>query len=344
MALPATAKQVTITKLGTNFREVTEIRDVPVPKPQAGQVLVKNKFVGINASDINLSSGRYDPTMKPPFPAGLEGIGPIVAVGEGVTNLKIGQAVAFLQFGTFAEYVIVPADKAVPVPSTDPGLLSIVLSGLTASISLEQKGNLKAGETVLVTAAAGGTGQFAVQIAKLAGCHVIGTCSSPEKVDFLKSIGCDRVINYKKENFEEVIKKEYSNKLDVVYECVGKEMFDVSLQNLAIEGRLIVIGAISGYENAEGTNASEMISKLPVGMACLRKSASVLGFFLPHYVKKFPLHIATLAKQYAEGKIKVNLDKGENVANGPFKGLEKTVDAVEHMFSRKNIGKVIVEL
>ncbi|XP_005100048.1 prostaglandin reductase-3-like [Aplysia californica] len=344
MALPATAKQVTAIKLGTNFREITEIRKVPVPKPQAGQVLVKTKFVGINASDINLTSGRYNLAIKPPFPAGLEGIGPIVAVGEGVTNLKIGQAVAFLQNGSFAEYVIVPADKAVPVPSSDPGLLSIVLSGLTASISLEQDGNLKAGETVLVTAAAGGTGQFAVQIAKLAGCHVIGTCSSPEKADFLKSIGCDRVINYKKESFEEVITKEYSNKLDVVYECVGKEMFDISVKNLAVKGRLIVIGAISGYENADGLDSTEMISKQPIAALCLRKSASIRGFFLLHYVKEFPRHIATLAKQYAEGKIKVNLDKGENVANGPFKGLEKTVDAVEYMFSRKNIGKVIVEV
>jgi len=344
MALPATAKEVTVTKFGTNFREITEIRDVPVPKPEAGQVLVKNVYVGINASDINLTSGRYDPTMKPPFAAGLEGIGPIVAVGEGVTNLKVGQAVAFIQFGSFAEYVIVPAEQAVPVPSTDPALLSIVLSGLTASISLEQMGNLKAGENVLVTAAAGGTGQFAVQIAKQAGCHVIGTCSSPEKAEFLKSIGCDRVINYRKENFEEVINKEYSNKLDVVYECVGKEMFDTSLKNLAVKGRLIVIGAISGYEDAEGFDSSEMVSKLSVAMICLRRSASVRGFLLPHYVQEFPRHIGTLAKQYLEGKIKVNLDKGENVANGPFKGLEKTADAVEYMFSRKNIGKIVVEL
>ncbi|XP_005100067.1 prostaglandin reductase-3-like [Aplysia californica] len=346
MALPATAKQVTVTKRGLNYRECTEIRNVPVPNPQAGQVLVKNKFVGINATDVNISSGRYfvDPTLKPPFIAGLEGIGPIVAVGEGVTNLKIGQAVAFLQYGTFAEYVIVPADIAVPVPSTDPSFMSIVISGLTASVGLEEEGDLKAGKTVLVTAAAGGTGQFAVQIAKLAGCHVIGTCSSPEKADFLKSIGCDRVINYKKESFREVITKEYSNKLDVVYECVGKEMFDVSLQNLAIKGRLIVIGAISGYKDAEGANASELIPKVPVGMEIVQKSASVRGFLLPLFPEKIPLHIATLAKQFAEGKIKVTLDKGENVAKGPFKGLEKTADAVEHLYSGKNIGKVIVEL
>merc|ERR1712142_199229 len=208
MSLPDTNRQVIVTKLGNKFRDVTEIQSSPMPKPKAGEILVKNKFVGVNASDIIYTSGGYSPDHIPPFTAGLESIGEVAAVGDGV-QMKVGQAVVVLNHGSMAEYVSITADKAIPVPSLDPALMSIVLSGLTASISLDQEADLKEGKKVLVTAAAGGTGQFAVQIAKLAGCHVIGTCSSPEKSAYLKSIGCDRVINYKNEDVECVLNKEY---------------------------------------------------------------------------------------------------------------------------------------
>jgi len=343
MSLPETTKALVVKELGNKFREVTEIRSIPMPKPQPGYAIVKNKIAGMNASDIIFTSGGYDPTHKPPMTAGLEGLGEVVAVGDGV-SLKVGQCVVILHFGCFAEYVSAPADKLIPVPSLDPALMSIVLSGLTASISLEQEGDLKEGKKVLVTAAAGGTGQFAVQIAKMAGCHVIGTCSTQEKSDFLKSIGCDRVINYKKENVGDVLSKEYPGGVDVVYECIGKEMFDTCLQNLAVKGRLIVIGAISNYERQDLKDMSGMVSKVPIGMVCLRKSASVRGFFLPHYHSEFPRHIGLLMSQYTAGKLKVTQDNGKTVPTGPFKGLEKVADAHDYMYSGKNIGKVIVEI
>ena len=243
MSFPETTRAVVVKELGNKFREVTELRSLPLAKPPPGHAIVKNKYVGMNASDINYTAGRYDPSHKPPMTAGLEGLGEVVAVGDDV-SLKVGQCVVLLGYGCFAEYLCKPMRELIPVPSLDPALMSLVLSGLTASISLEQKGELKEGKKVLVTAAAGGTGQFAVQIAKLAGCHVIGTCSTQEKSDFLKSIGCDRVINYKRESVGDVLGKEYPDGVDVVYECIGKEMFDTCLQNLAVKGNLIVIGAI----------------------------------------------------------------------------------------------------
>ena len=100
---------------------------------------------------------------------------------------------------------------------------------------------------MLFLAAAGGTGQFAVQLAKLAGNHVIGTCGSEDKVKFLKEIGCDRVINYKKEDVGTVLKKEYPNGVDLVYECVGGKMLEAAVNSLAIHGKIVVIGMISGY-------------------------------------------------------------------------------------------------
>jgi prostaglandin reductase 3 len=127
-------------------------------------------------------------------------------------------------YSAFGEYQLLNEKLCIPVPYASPEILPVMVSGLTASIALEQCGNLKIGKTVLVTAglfflkiyflAAGATGQFAVQFAKLAGCHVIGTCSSESKVKFLKSLGVDRAINYKKENLKNVLKKEYPKGLE----------------------------------------------------------------------------------------------------------------------------------
>jgi len=343
MSVPATGKAVTVTVKGNKFRKITEVRSIPVPKPGKGEVIVKYKYVGINASDILMTNGGYDPSAVPPFTAGLEGIGEVAAVGDDVT-LKVGQAVVCLKLGSFAEYVCVSAQEAIPVPSTDPAFMSIVLSGLTASISLEQEADLKPGKKVMVTAAAGGTGQFAVQIAKMAGCHVVGTTSSQQKGDFLKSIGCDRVINYKTENVADVLAKEYPEGIDVVYECVGQDMFDTCLQNLAVRGRLIVIGAISNYQREDPDDVEAFRSKLPVAMTVLRKSASVRGFFLLHYRDQYAKHIGQLCKLYMEKKLVVQVDKGEKATKGPFKGVEMIADAIDTMYARENIGKLVVEL
>uniref|UniRef100_A0A0B7BMB1 15-oxoprostaglandin 13-reductase n=2 Tax=Arion vulgaris TaxID=1028688 RepID=A0A0B7BMB1_9EUPU len=346
--IPSKMRQILVKKLASNFREATEIVEAAVPKPGPKEVVIKNRYVGINASDINYTAGRYDPTKRPPFPAGFEGLGEVVSVGPD-TVLKVGQAVLYSKFGAFSDFISVEAATTIPVPTCDPAFLSLMVSGLTASVALEKEADLKPGQTVLVTAAAGGTGQFAVQLAKLAGCHVIGTCSSDDKNDFLKSIGCDRTINYRKEKLNDVLSKEYPKGVDVVYESVGNEMFDDALKNLAVFGKLIVIGMISNYEGQEikdGNTFHDLKEKrtVPIPMTVLTKSARVSGFFLPHYRADFPRHIGTLIKLYKEGKLKVSSDVGVGAANGPFVGLEKVADAVEHMYARKNVGKVIVEL
>ncbi|XP_005109603.2 prostaglandin reductase-3 [Aplysia californica] len=338
--LPSTLRQLLVKKLGTNFREVTEIAAKPIPQLGAKDILIKNRYVGINASDINFTAGRYDPTLRPPFPAGFEGLGEVAAVGES-SKIKPGQFVAYSHFGAFADYIVVPEKVAIPVPACDPGLISIMVSGLTASIALDKSADLKSGETVLVTAAAGGTGQYAVQLAKLAGCHVIGTCSSQDKVEFLQSIGCDRAVNYRQENLDAVLSKEYPKGVDVVYESVGADMFKTSVKNLARFGRLLVIGQIATYE---GTVKVDDLSAAATAMMLLTKSASMKGFLLFHYPADFAGHVAKLAQLYMEGKLKVSVDKGERAATGPFVGLEKVADAVEYMYTRANVGKIVVEV
>ncbi|XP_068674820.1 prostaglandin reductase-3-like isoform X2 [Montipora foliosa] len=306
--LPETFRKLVITKFSTNYREAVETLTVPMIQPKPDELLVKNRYVGINATDINHSAGRYDPGKSPPLDAGLEGIGEVILTGEKCTNFSIGQAVGYLKNGTFSEYMV---------------------------------GEIKSKETVLITAAAGGTGQFAVQLAKQAGCHVIGTCSTDAKTEFLKSLGCDRPVNYKTENLDEVLKKEFPKGCDVVYESIGGEMFDTCMNRLATRGRLVTIGFITGYQSKLGFPPVKNATLVP---KLLARSASLRGFLLFHFVEEFKPALQKLVSLYDSGNLKCNLDFGESSPSGYFKGLDSVVNAVEYLHSGKSSGKVVVEL
>ncbi|XP_073422685.1 prostaglandin reductase 3 isoform X1 [Dendrobates tinctorius] len=342
-SIPTSMKKLVVTQLSPDFRKaVTLMPSVPVPVPGDGELLIRNRYIGINASDINFSSGRYDASVKPPFDIGFEGIGEVVALGLSASkNFTVGQPVAYVKNGSFAEYTIVPANIAIPVPLVKPELLTLLVSGTTAYISLKKFGYLSENKTVLVTAAAGGTGQFAVQLAKDAKCYVIGTCSSEEKAGFLKSIGCDLPINYKSENVASVIKKKFPEGVDVVYESIGGEMFDTLVNCLATEGHLIIIGFISGYQTSSGMLPIKA-GALPAVL--LRKSASVHGFFLAHFMPEYKEALMALVKLYQSGKLLCGVDHGEQSPEGKFTGLESVFRAVDYMYTGKNIGKIVVEL
>lgn len=146
-------------------------------------------------------------------------------------------------------------------------------------------------------------------------------------------MGCDRVINYKKENFNEVLKKEYPRGMDIVIECVGGDFFKTCLNNLAIRGRLVVLGSISSYTE-EGGLAGDNVNTLQL----LAGSKTVCGFYLPAYFDHVPAHIMNLYKLMAEGTLKVHVeDKG-------YTGLEQIADAVEFLHSGKSMGKIVVTL
>ncbi|XP_044150744.1 prostaglandin reductase 3 [Bufo gargarizans] len=342
-SIPTFMKKLVVTQLSPDFKKaVTLMPNVPVPVPGDGELLVRNRYIGINASDVNFASGRYEMSAMPPFDVGFEGIGEVVALGLSASkHFAVGQPVAYVKSGSFAEYTNIPADIAVPVPVVKPELLTLLISGTTAYISLKEFGYLSEGKKVLVTAAAGGTGQFAVQLAKNAKCYVIGTCSSEEKAGFLKSIGCDLPINYKSEKVASVIKKKIPEGVDVVYESIGGEMFDTSVNCLATKGHLIIIGFISGYQTSSGI--------LPINSGALpaillRKSASVHGFFLTHYMTEYKEALIDLVKMYHSGKLVCEVDSGEQSPEGKFIGLESVFRAVDYMYTGKNIGKIVVEL
>jgi len=329
-------KSVQVHTKSKDFRAATEIVDVAeIPTPAAGNVVVKNHFLGINATDINLTNGAYTGSLPPPFGCGLEAAGIVSVVGEGVTNVKVGDAVAFQKFGAFAEYVEVPSANLIKTPELSPAALTMTVGGISASIALEQVGEMKSNETVFVSAAAGGTGQYVVQLAKLAGNHVIGTCSSDAKVAHLKKLGCDRVINYTTEDVDAVLKKEYPNGVDLVFETVGGDMFKAVTGNLAVHARVIVFGYISAYH---GDKSAEPMFVNQLNPKLLLKSASVRGFLLQNHAKFIPSHIERLLKLIAEGKLNPGVDPTE------FRGLESIPEAIDFMYARKNIGKLTIKL
>ncbi|KAJ3195211.1 Prostaglandin reductase 3 [Irineochytrium annulatum] len=336
----------TVVKLSSNFDEATRLDtatvDSLIKKMKPSDIIVHNAYVAINASDINFTAGRYDPKLRPPFDCGFESLGTVVAVGASVNGIKLGDSVACMSYGAFTEYQLLDARVAIKVASKRPEVLALLVSGLTSSLALAHQGAMTKGETVLVTAAAGGAGQIAVQLAKLAGNHVIGTCSSASKVASLKSLGCDRVINYREEKISDVLRKEYRKGVDIVFESVGGETLKECMANLAVKGRLIVIGAISNYANeSSGGPINSFKGIWPDNIPTyelLGKSTTVAGFFLNHYTKEFPQHLNAMLKLVQEGKLKVLLDMGD------FQGVESIPRAIKHLQTGGNTGKVIVPL
>jgi NADPH-dependent curcumin reductase CurA len=329
-----TIRKLVATELTPDFRRSAQLAEEEIDGPGPGEVLIRNVVAGVNASDVNMTAGHYQPGVEPPFDLGFEGAGVVEAVGDKVDGLAAGDAVAFSVLGQgFRSHAVVPANRVVPVPEPSAEALSVLVSGLTASIALEQVGELEAGETVLVTAAAGGTGQYAVQLAKRAGATVFGTCGSDEKAALLRDLGCDRPINYRSEDVKAVLKAEAPDGLDVVYEAVGGALFDTALRALAVKGRLISIGFVGEY-----VDGPERVTDVRVYHRLLSKSASVRGFFLPHYARHFREHMTRLLGLVGSGELQVAVDPTG------FRGLGAVADAVEYLHSGQSRGKVVVWL
>ncbi|KAL5201731.1 hypothetical protein ABZP36_036085 [Zizania latifolia] len=337
---PEFYEKIVVHTLSHNFRNATRLDRVRLRLPvEPHSALVKIIYAGVNASDVNFSSGRYfsgtakETAARLPFDAGFEAVGIVASVGDSVNHIKVGTPVALMTFGTYSEFTQVPAKHLLPVPRPDPEVVAMLTSGLTASIALEKAGQMTSGQVVLVTAAAGGTGQFAVQLAKLAGNKIVATCGGESKAALLSTLGVDRVINYRNEKIKDVLKKEFPRGVDIIYESVGGEMFDLCLNALAVHGHLVVIGMISQYQGEHGwkpQNYTGLCEKI------LAKSQTVAGFFLIQYAHLWQDHLDKLFHLYASGKLKVSLDPKK------FLGVASAPDAVEYLHSGKSVGKVVV--
>lgn len=228
--------------------EALKVQDIPLPEPGEGEARVKIKVIGVNFLDIYQRIGRYQGSL--PFILGQEAAGIVDAVGPNVSDVKPGDHVAYASVqGSYSEYAIVPAWRLVPIPTGVDASQAVaaMVQGLTAHYLTFSTYPLKAGETALVHAAGGGTGQLLVQVAKYCGARVIGTVSTEKKAKVAREAGADEVILYTQTNFEtEVMRLTNNAGVDVVYDSVGKDTFDKSLNCLKRRGYMVLYGASSG--------------------------------------------------------------------------------------------------
>ncbi len=306
-----------------------KIEERRLPPPAAGEVRVKMRAASLNFPDVLMTQGKYQ--LKPPLPfvPGMEGAGEVTALGDGVGNVKIGDAVVVAsRFGMIAEEVNVPAatlrPKAAAMSWAEAA--SYPAAWLTAYVSLVRRGSLQRGETLLVHGAAGGVGMAAVDLGLFLGATVIATAGSHEKLDVLKARGAHYAIDYTKGFRDEVKRLTNDRGADVIYDPVGGDVFDESVRCIAFDGRLLVIGFTSGR-----------IPTVSVNMPLI-KGFSVVGVRAGEYGRQFPErgreNIAAIDALAHEGKIKPHI--------GLSVPLTRAVDAFRALSGRRVVGKAVV--
>jgi NADPH2:quinone reductase len=296
-------KAVRIHEHGGPEKMVWENVEVGAPGP--GQARVKHHAVGLNYIDVYHRTGLY-PVPALPTALGLEGAGEVVAVGEGVSLVKPGDRVAYASppIGAYAEERLMPADRLVKLPDSIDykKAAAMMLQGMTVQYLLRRTYPVKAGETILVHAAAGGVGLIMCQWAKALGATVIGTVGNEEKAALAKAHGCDHPIIYTKENFVERV-KEITNgaKLPVVYDSVGKDSFVNSLDCLHGRGMMVSFG-----------NSSGSVPPFDLGMLGARGGLFITRPSLMHYTGTRDELVETandLFQMVASGKVKIEVNQ-----------------------------------
>lgn len=301
--------------------------EVPLPHPKPGEVLVRHAAVGLNYIDVYFRTGLYKaPSM--PVTIGMEGAGTVEAVGDGVTDIAVGDRVAYAgALGAYAEARAVPADKLVKIPEgiDFTQAAAMMLQGMTAQFLVKRTYPVKQGDTILVHAAAGGVGSILVQWAKHLGATVIGVVSTPEKAALIKSLGADHAL-LTSENIPGRV-KEITNgaMLPVVYDSVGKDTFLTSLDCLRPLGLMIC------YGNASGPVTTDL------GVLAAKGSLYVTRPTLNTYTAKREDLVATAADLFAvvkSGAVKVAVNQ-----TFPLKEAAKAHTALE---SRKTTGSTVL--
>ncbi|KAL7611860.1 uncharacterized protein LOC111889955 [Lactuca sativa] len=309
--------------------EVLTWEDVEVPDPKEGEIRLKQKAIGINFLDVYMRRGHYPQPV--PFTPGMEGAGVVTAVGAGVTSCKVGDVVAYAsgQVGSYAEERILPADQAVPVPSSvDPvEAAAVIFKGLTAYVMIHRAFKVEPGHTILVHAAAGGVGYLICQWASAIGATVIGTVSTKEKAVQAKEDGCEHVILYKDEDFVKRVMEITSGKgVDVVFDAVGKDTFNGSLECLKTRGYMVVYGTASGEP--------EPISVTKLAPRSIYLTFASLGEYIGGNREHLLIAAEALYSNVAKGVLKVRLNH-----KYPLSQATQAHIALE---SRKTTGSVVL--
>jgi NADPH2:quinone reductase len=308
--------------------EALKVEEAPVPEPGEGEARVKLEAIGVNFIDIYHRIGRYQGSL--PLTLGQEAAGTVDAVGPNVAEVKTGDRVAYASVqGAYAEYAIVPAWRLVSIPSgVEMGhAAAAMIQGLTAHYLTHSTYPLKEGETALVHAAGGGTGQLLVQVAKRRGARVLGTVSSDEKARLAREAGADEVILYTRVDFEAEVKRLTDNVgVDVVYDSVGKDTFDKSLNCIRRRGYMVLFGASSG-------------AVPPLDPQTLNAKGSIYltrPFLGPYTADRAELswRVTDVFNWIAAGELKVRIDK-------TFP-LSEAAEAHRYLEGRQSKGKILL--
>ncbi len=321
-------KAIQINEIGS--ADVLILRDVPEPVPGAGEVLIRVEAAGVNFSDIMWRRGEYEVETPLPFIPGAEVAGTVAALGPNVTGFTIGMhVVSAPPSGGYAQFVVAPIATTFPIPDgiSPTEVVSLMAQGLTAVLALRKSGRLTPGESVLVEAAAGGVGSFAVQLAKLYGAgKVIAATSSPEKNAIAEGLGADASVDYTKPDWAKAVRDLTDGRgVDVLLDLAGGETTAQALDALAPFGRLVVIGKAAGEAPPTSVWALGKHNQSIVGF-------SIFGFAqTPSIIQEA---LGELIGFVLAGKIKMP-------SGGDFP-LGKAADVHRLIENRKNTGKIVL--
>ncbi|MGN9805659.1 NADPH:quinone oxidoreductase family protein [Micromonospora sp. L32] len=312
-------------------RDVLRLVDVAEPEPGPGQLVVRVLAAPANFPDVLMCRGEYQVKPELPFTPGVELCGEVVALGEGVDGFAVGDRVlggATLPYGGFAEFALLAAAATFPAPAQldDAEAASLYIGYQTGWFGLHRRVGLRAGETLLVHAAAGGVGSAAVQLGKAAGARVIGVVGGPEKAAVARALGADVVVDRREEDFVEVVKAETGGRgADVVYDPVGGETYQRSTKCVAFEGRILVVGFAGGQIQSAALNHA------------LVKNYSIVGLHWGLYHRYDPAAVAechrALTALAAQGAVRPLVS--QRLA------LDEVADGVQELADGVTVGRVV---
>ncbi|MBO9520618.1 MAG: NADPH:quinone oxidoreductase family protein [Nocardioidaceae bacterium] len=319
-----------VTRLGEP-KDALELVEVDEPRPGPGQLLVRVRASAANFPDVLMCRGLYQVRPELPFTPGVELCGEVLALGAGVTGFEVGQRVlggSVLPYGGFAELALMDQGTTFGVPDDldDAEAASLYIGYQTGWFGLHRRAHLRAGETLLVHAAAGGVGSAAVQLGKAIGARVIGVVGGEEKAAHARELGADVVVDRHREDFVEVVKAETGGRgADVVYDPVGGETYQRSTKCVAFEGRILVVGFAGGEIQSAALNHA------------LVKNYSILGLHWGLYQQCDPEAVAAchrdLTALAARGAVRPLIS--ERLP------LEELADGVQRLADGVTVGRVV---
>jgi NADPH2:quinone reductase len=312
--------------------DAIELVDLPEPTAGPGEVVVRTRAAALNFLDTLITRGKYQFKPELPFSPSAEIAGEVVALGEGVEDIAIGQRVAgYIGWGGAREYVAVRRDLLVEVPDGIPDAVAAGVSVTfgTAMYGLFDRGRLRPGETVAVLGAAGGAGLAAVEVAALAGAEVIAVASSADKLEICRQHGAQRLLNYREHDLRQGLRDMTGGRgPDVIYDCVGGADAEAALRSIAWLGRFLVIGFASGA-----------IPKIPLNLALL-KNCDIAGVFWGEAAVRDPAaqrrNIAQVFDWIAAGRMMPHTSE--------VFPLDQIAAAIRRLDARAATGKLIIEI